>query len=327
MSTMLASSLDHRRRPPIRRRHRIRWALVGLLGPVTGFLGIFFFLPLLIMAVFSLLEPGLYGGVVWNFYADNFGRILGWAEGPIEQFDPVYLGILMRSLRMALMTVACCLLICYPVAFWVSRLPARQRNFFLFLITLPFFASLIVRLYAWVLILRPSGFLNLTLSSLGLTDAPVDLIYTETAVMIGLVYIMVPFMFMPLYASIEKLDRQLIDASYDLGAGRITTFFRVTLPLTMPGIMGGSILVFIPSLGNFVVPSLLGGAKVMMIGNLVEQQFLDARNWPFGAALAMLIMAAVLGLLLLYLRGIRQRTGGAASAGRLGVDDAGEAAA
>jgi spermidine/putrescine transport system permease protein len=306
-TTDTASPLDTPRQSRALKRRNMRWGLVGLLGPVTGFLGIFFFTPLLIMAVFSLLEPGLYGGVVWSLYADNFGRILGWANGPIEEFNPVYLSILMRSLRIALITVALSLLVCYPVAFWVSRLPPRRRNFFLFLITLPFFASLIVRLYAWVLILRPSVFFNQVLTALGLIDEPVGLIYTETAVLIGLVYIMVPFMFMPLYASIEKLDPQLIDASFDLGAGRIATFRRVILPLTMPGIMGGSILVFIPTLGNFIVPSLLGGAKVLMIGNLVEQQFLYARNWPFGAALAMLIMSVVLALLMFYVRATLKR--------------------
>ena len=301
-TTDTASSLEASRKPGMKRPRRIRWGLVGLLGPVTAFLGICFFTPLAIMAVFSLLEPGLYGGVVGTLYVDNFGRILGWANGPIEEFDIVYLRILMRSLRIALITVVLTLLVCYPVAFWVSRLPPRKRNFCLFLITLPFFASLIVRLYAWVLILRPSGMLNHLLSTLGITSEPVSLIYTETAVLIGLVYIMVPFMFMPLYASIEKLDRQLIDASYDLGADRFATFRRIILPLTMPGIMGGAILVFIPTLGNFIVPSLLGGAKVLMIGNLVEQQFLNARNWPFGAALSMLIMGVVLALLMLYVR-------------------------
>ncbi|MBF8222287.1 ABC transporter permease [Halomonas sp. 328] len=305
-TTQLSSTLETGAAPKARSR-RPRWSLIALLGPVTAFLGVFFFMPLAIMAVFSLLEPGLYGGVVWNFYADNFGRILGWANGPIEEFDPVYLSILMRSLRIALITAALCLLVCYPVAFWVSRLPPRRRNFCLFLITLPFFASLIVRLYAWVLILRPSGALNGLLAWLGISDAPVGLIYTEAAVLIGLVYIMAPFMFLPLYASIEKLDRGLIEASYDLGAGRITTFRRVTLPLTLPGIIGGSILVFIPTLGNFIVPSLLGGAQVLMIGNLIEQQFLQARNWPFGAALAMLVMSVVLGLLTLYVRATLRR--------------------
>ncbi|MEK1940089.1 MAG: ABC transporter permease [Pseudomonas sp.] len=287
----------------LRGRNRLR--LFGLLSPVTLLIGGFFIAPLLIMAAYSLAEPGMYGGVEWNFYPDSFGRVLGWADGTNEDFDIVYLEIILRSFRIALLTVLVSLLVCYPVAFWVSRLNERKRNFFLFLITLPFFASLIVRLYAWVLILRPSGFLNQFLQGLGI-NAQLDLIYSEIAVLIGLVYIFIPFMFLPIYASVEKLDRRLIEASQDLGASRWQTFRKVILPLTMPGVAAGSIIVFIPSLGNFIVPSLLGGAKVLMIGSLVEQQFLAARNWPFGAALAMLLMASVLVFLLLYVRSLNR---------------------
>jgi spermidine/putrescine transport system permease protein len=273
---------------------------VALLTPVTIFLGIFFVGPLLVMLVYSFLTPGLYGGVEWTFYHQNFGRILGWADGEWEEFDPVYIEIFLRSCRLAIITVACALVVCYPAAFWVARLPDRWKSFFIFLITLPFFVSLIVRLYAWVLILRPTGFINQALLNAGVIQVPLDLMFNEGAVIIAMVYIMIPFMFLPIYASIEKLDAPLIEASQDLGAGRIRTFWRVILPLTLPGIVGGSVIVFIPSLGNFIVPALLGGAKVVMIGNLVEQQFLYARNWPFGAALAMMIMATVLVFLLVY---------------------------
>jgi len=287
---------------------RRRLLLYGLLAPVTLFLGVFFLGPLSIMALFSLLEPGLYGGVEWNYYHWNFGRILGWADGLIEEYDPVYMGIFLQSLELALLTVALSLVACYPVAFWVSRLPDRRKSFFLFLITLPFFASLIVRLYAWVMILKPSGALNQILQFFGLIDAPLEIIFTEQAVVTGMVYVMVPFMFLPIYASVEKLDKSLLEASHDLGATRTQTFLRVILPLTLPGIVGGSIIVFIPSLGNFIVPEVLGGAKVMMIGNLVEQQFLYARNWPFGSALAMMIMATVLVLMLIYVTTVLRRS-------------------
>jgi spermidine/putrescine transport system permease protein len=168
------------------------------------------------------------------------------------------------------------------------------KNFCLFLIALPFFTSLIVRLFVWVLILRQSGPINDVLLSLGLIERPLEMIYTEGAIILGLVYIFVPFMFMPVYASVEKLDWSLVRASQDLGAGPVRTFMRVILPLTAPGIIGGSVIVFIPALGNFVVPAILGGAKVMMLGNLIEQQFLSARNWPFGSALAMLVMSVML---------------------------------
>ncbi len=280
------------------RRRTLR--LAGLLTPVTAMLAVFFIAPLSIMLVYSFLEPGLYGGVEWSFYHDNYGRMLGWSDGENEEFDAVYFTIFARSFRLALTTVIGCLLVCYPAAFWVSRLDERWKMLCLFLITLPFFASLVVRLFAWILILKPTGWLNETLISLHVISTPFDMLFTEGAVVLGMIYIFVPFMFLPLYASLEKLDRSLIEASGDLGASRYQTFRRVVLPLTLPGIVGGSIIVFIPSLGNFIVPDLLGGAKVLMIGNLVEQQFLQARNWAFGSALSMVLMAAVLVFLLIY---------------------------
>ena len=278
--------------------------LVALLTPGTLFLGVFFMGPMAMMIVFSFLEPGLYGGVEWNFYHWNYGRILGWADGEWEEFDPAYVEIFLRSARVALTNVVITLLICYPAAIWVSGLSDRWRTFVVFIITLPFFVSLVVRLFCWVLILRPSGFLNATLLGLGLISEPIDIIYTETAVLIGMAYILLPFMFLPLYASIEKLDHSLIEASSDLGAKPYQTFFRVILPATLPGIAAGAVLVFIPSLGNFIVPDLLGGAKVLMIGNLVEQQFLSARNWPFGSALSVMIMLVMFTLIVIYLRRI-----------------------
>ncbi len=278
--------------------------LAFLLTPGSLFLGIFFLGPLGVMVVFSFLEPGIYGGVEWNFYHWNFGRILGWADSEWEEFDPVYAEIFFRSVRLALTNVCITLLICYPAALWVSGLPSKWRTLVVFMVTLPFFVSLVVRLFCWVLILRPSGFLNTALLGLGILSEPIDIIYTETAVLIGMAYILLPFMFLPLYASIEKLDRSLIEASSDLGANPFQTFLRVTLPSTLPGIAAGSVLVFIPSLGNFIVPDLLGGAKVMMIGNLIEQQFLSARNWPFGSALSVMIMLVMFALIIFYLRRI-----------------------
>lgn len=286
-------------------------SLAILLGPVSVFLGIFFLGPMIIMLLYSFLEPGLYGGVEWNFYHWNYGRILGWADGEWEEFDPVYFTIFLRSARIALSTVVISLFICYPAALWVKGLPVRVRTFVVFMITLPFFVSLVVRLFCWVLILRPSGFLNTMLMGLGLISEPLDLMFTETAVLIGMTYVLLPFMFLPIYASVEKLDSSLLQASADLGASPWQTFFRVTLPLTLPGIAAGCILVFIPSLGNFIVPDLLGGAKVMMIGNLVEQQFLSARNWPFGSALSVMIMLVMFLLITLYVRRMGRTESGA----------------
>ena len=272
--------------------------LGALLAPVSLFLGIFFLLPLLIIAVFSFLTPGLYGGVEWAFYHWNYGRIFGWADGVIEIYESIYLHILARSLGFAALTVLLTLLLCYPVAFWVSRLPERWRLVFLFLITLPFFSSLIVRLYAWLLILKPTGLLNTVLLGTGLVSEPLEILYTPTAVVLGMVYVMIPFMFLPLFAAVDNLDRAQIEASMDLGATRAQTFRKVMLPQTLPGILGGAVIVFIPSVGNFIVPDVLGGAKGLMIGNLVEQQFLSARNWPFGSALSVIIMTVVLTVLL-----------------------------
>ena len=288
---------------------RQTWALGLLLAPVTLFLGVFFLLPLTIIAVFSFLTPGLYGGVEWDFYHWNYSRIFGWADGIIEIFEPIYLQILFRSLSFAALTVILTLILCYPVAFWVSRLSERWRLVFLFLITLPFFSSLIVRLYAWLLILKPTGVLNTVLMSLGIISEPLEILYTPAAVVLGMVYVMVPFMFLPLFAAVDNLDSAQTEASLDLGANRFQTFVKVMLPQTQPGIMGGAVIVFIPSVGNFIVPDVLGGAKGLMIGNLVEQQFLSSRNWPFGSALSMIIMAVVLTVLMVSVTRARKAGG------------------
>lgn len=288
---------------------RQTWALGFLLAPVTLFLGVFFLLPLTIIAVFSFLTPGLYGGVEWDFYHWNYSRIFGWADGIIEIFEPIYLQILFRSLSFAALTVILTLILCYPVAFWVSRLSERWRLVFLFLITLPFFSSLIVRLYAWLLILKPTGVLNTVLMSLGIISEPLEILYTPAAVVLGMVYVMVPFMFLPLFVAVDNLDSAQTEASLDLGANRFQTFVKVMLPQTLPGIMGGAVIVFIPSVGNFIVPDVLGGAKGLMIGNLVEQQFLSSRNWPFGSALSMIIMAVVLTVLMVSVTRARKAGG------------------
>ena len=279
---------------------RRRAQLAVLLGPVSLFLAVFFLGPLAIMIVTSFLAPGLYGGVEWTWYPHNYGRILGFADPMFEDFDPVYIAIFLRSLKIAALTVVATLFVCYPAAFCISRLSDRWKNFCLFLITLPFFTSLIVRLFIWVLILRQTGLVNEVLLGTGIIARPLELIYTDGAIILGMVYVFIPFMFMPVYASVEKLDWTLVRASLDLGAGPIRTFLRIILPLTAPGIAGGAVIVFIPALGNFVVPAILGGAKVMMLGNLIEQQFLAARNWPFGSALAMMVMTVMLVLLFIH---------------------------
>lgn len=280
---------------------RKRRSLILLLAPFSIMLAVFFLIPLGIMMVYSFLEPGLYGGVEWNWYPYNYGRIIGWPLNDFEEFEPIYLKIFLNSLQIAIMTVIGTFLLCYPAAFWVSRMQGAKKNFALFLITLPFFANLLVRIYAWLLLLRPTGFFNTVLQSAGLIIEPLDLLFTNFSVIIGMVYILTPFMFLPIYANVEKLDYSLVRASQDLGANALQTFRRVILPLTAPGIIGGSVIVFIPALGNFIVPSFLGGSKVQMTGNLIERSFLQSRDWPFGAALALLIMASVVVLIVFQL--------------------------
>lgn len=277
---------------------RRRQSLALLMTPITILLGCFFLVPLCIMVVYSFLEPALYGGVEWNWYPYNYGRILGWPLNEYEEFEPIYLKIFLNSVQIAFITVVGTLLICYPAAFWVSRMSAGKKNIALFLITLPFFANLLIRIYAWLLLLRPTGFFSTLLQTTGLIAQPLNLLFTNFSVVVGMIYILTPFMFLPIYANVEKLDYSLVRASQDLGANPLQTFRRVILPLTMPGIIGGSIIVFIPALGNFIVPAFLGGSKVQMTGNLIERSFLQSRDWPFGAALSLLIMASVVVLVI-----------------------------
>lgn len=280
-------------------RDRTR-ALAFLLSPITLLLGIFFLIPLGITIVYSFLEPGLYGGVVWSFYPYNYGRLFGWPLGAGEEFEPLYIQIILNSLKYAMLTVIVSLILCYPVAFWVSRMSGMAKNLMLFAITLPFFANLLIRIYAWLLLMRPSGTINSTLMALGVVDEPLNMMFTEFAVIVGLVYVLIPFMFLPIYASVERLDWSLVQASQDLGATPFQTFRRIILPLTSPGILGGCVIVFIPALGNFIVPSFLGGSKVQLVGNVIERQFLQARNWPFGSTLSTVIMVSVMLVVLIY---------------------------
>lgn len=296
------------------RRQRAQ-SLTLLLAPITLLLGVFFLIPVGIMVVYSFLEPGLYGGVVWSFYPYSYGRIFGWPLGGGEEFEPLYLQIFLNSFRYAVITVAASMIVCYPIAFWVARMSGTAKNLVLFAITLPFFANLLIRIYAWLLLMRPTGAINAALLSIGIIDEPLNMMFTEFAVIVGLVYVFIPFMFLPIYASVERLDWSLVQASQDLGASPIQTFRRVILPLTAPGLFGGAVIVFIPVLGNFIVPAFLGGSKVQMTGNVIERQFLQARNWPFGSALAMVVMASVLVLVLLYVLWARRHR--RASAGRL----------
>ena len=264
--------------------------LVFLLAPRTGTL------------LGSSLHAGDYVGLVWGQYSlDAYINFL--YERDLDDswvFNTDYLQIFQRSLLLSLLTTAGCLLIGFPTALYLALQSERKRNLLLFLVTVPFWTNLLVRTYAWILLLRNGGLVDAGLQGVGLTEQPLGLLYTDTAVIIGLLYCFLPFMVLPIYTSLEKLDWRLVEAAFDLGANRFQALKRIIIPLSMPGIIAGVMLVFIPSLGNYIIPELLGGGKSLMIGNLIQLQFGSSHNWPFGAALAFALLSLVLLAMLSY---------------------------
>ncbi|AMW30390.1 MULTISPECIES: ABC transporter permease [Oscillatoriales] len=257
---------------------------IWLIVPATVWLVIFFVVPLVIVLIYSFLERGTYGGVVWSFTVGQYQRLL----------NPLYLRVFMRSLELAAFTTIICLAIAYPFAFFIATRPRGWRNLLLMLVIIPFWTNFLVRTYAWMIILRDQGVVNTLLQNLHLIDEPLNLLFTPFAVLVGLIYGYLPFMILPLYVTWERFDFSLIEAAQDLGANDIRTVWRVLLPLTRRGIIAGSILVFIPALGAFITPDILGGSKTVMIGNLIQNQFLQARHWPLGSALSILLMMLVI---------------------------------
>jgi spermidine/putrescine transport system permease protein len=263
----------------------------SLLAPGGFWLVVFFLIPILIMFVYSLMPRGIYGGVERGFTLEHYARF----------FDPLYLEVLQRTFVWSIACTVICLVLGYPVAYVIVR-SGRWRNLLLFLVVLPFWTSFLVRTFAMIFLMRDTGLINNWLLKLGMVDEPLTILYTPFAVMTGLVYGFLPFMILPIYASLEKLDLSLLEAAEVLGARPRARFRRVTWPLSMPGVVAGCLLVFIPALGSFLTADLLGGAKEMMIGNLVQNQFSSARNWPFGSAASFIVMALVLAAVILYLR-------------------------
>lgn len=295
------------------RSRRETWRILFLISPSLFWLMVFFFLPLIVVFAISFGQRGTYGGVRWNLTLENYARF----------FDPLYLRIFGRTLVIALTTTVICLLIGYPLAYFIAARPARWRNGLLLLLMIPFWTNFLIRTYAWLLLLRDQGFINafwtgplhtmfaqLALAVplpvweplLQATSAPLPLFGTNLAIIVGLVYGWLPDMVLPCYAAIERLDYSLVEAAQDLYANRLQSFLRVILPLTMSGIVAGSILVFIPSLGAYVTPDLLGGAKSIMIGNVIYSQFMSARDYPFGSAISFVLMAVMLVGTLIYFR-------------------------
>ncbi len=251
-----------------------------------------FGVPLLLVLTVSFASRGTYGGIEWVGTLTNYTSIA----------DPLYLRIFWRSLWLAVVTTAICLVMGFPMAYAIARAPQRWQGILLLLVIIPFWTNFLVRTYAWMFILRTEGLLNTVLMSLGLIHEPLNILFSDTAVLIGLVYGYLPFMVLPLYAALERLDPSLIEAAWDLYAKPVQVFTRVVLPLSKPGVIAGCVLVFIPSLGAYVTPDLLGGARTMMIGNLIQHQYLVVRDWPFGSALSFVLMAGVFAAVLYYLR-------------------------
>ena len=278
-----------------------RWLLTA---PALITIGIFGILPLIIIIIYSFLKAAPYGGVVWSPSVEAYVSFLFQQDIFSDElvFSPDFLEIYLRSLVFAVGTTAICLLLGFPTAYFMATRPPRQRNWWVLLITIPFWSNLLVRTLAIMFIIRDEGLLNNLLIGLKLIDQPITLLYTNFAIVLGLFYSFLPFMVLPLYSSLEKLDFRLVEAGYDLYASRPKVLFRIIIPLAKPGIIAGCLLVFIPALGAYVTPLILGGGKHLMIGDLIAQQFGSGRNWPLGAAQALILMSAVLVALFFYVR-------------------------
>ncbi|KAB8144098.1 ABC transporter permease [Chloroflexia bacterium SDU3-3] len=276
----------------LRRNERAR--LTGLLSPGLAWVLLFFALPLLIIVLYSFLAPGRFGGVEWATTTKNYLTLFT---------SSVYLNAYWRSIVISVLTTLITVLLAYPMALFIVQRSRRWRTILLFLVLLPFWTNFLVRTYAWMIILNENGVLNMALRSIGLP--PQKILYTEWATLFGLVYGELPFMVLPIYTSLDRFDFRLLEASADLGADRWRSFLRVMLPLTMPGVVAGSVLVFIPTIGQFVVSELLGGAKVDYIGNLLQRLFLRSNppNWPLGSAMAVVVMLILTMIIVLYFRG------------------------
>jgi spermidine/putrescine transport system permease protein len=259
-----------------------------LLGPGLGWLAIFLVVPCAIVFVYSFFERGAYGGIDYVFTLENYVRAA----------DPLYLSILLTSARVAAVTTLAALAIGYPAAYLIATAPKSWQMPLLILVMLPFWSNYLIRTYAWIVLLNSQGLINYGLQELGIINEPLPMLYNEFAIVVGLLYGYLPFMVLALYSSISRLNREIFEASADLGASSLRTFVRVTVPLTIPGIAAGSVFVFVLSIGNFVTPNLLGGGHSLMVGNLIFDQFLSARDWPFGAALAFVLIGLMMLLLI-----------------------------
>ncbi len=291
-------------------RENKSWQGTLLISPTLLWLIVLLIIPLLLTLVISFGKRDSDGGVIYTFTLENYQRLLGIStqcdNGAATCFDPLYVQILLRSLTLAFQTTVVVILLAYPLSYFIARSPLKRRNTFLFLVLVPLWTNFVIRVYAWMMLLRTQGVINGILGWVaglfGLPFTPLEMLYTPGAVLVGMVYEFLPFMILPIYTSLEKIDGSLYEAAADLGANAIRTFFRVTLPLSMPGVVAGTILVFIPVMGTFIVSDILGGRQVILVGNLIQRQFLDARDPTFGSAASLILMVMTLIVTYFYTR-------------------------
>jgi spermidine/putrescine transport system permease protein len=267
-------------------------------------------IPLLLTLIISFGRRSADGGVIFTFTLDNYTRLLGYStscdSGASSCFNPLYMQILGRSLSLAFNTTIWVIVLAYPLAYFIARANPKRRNTFLFMVLIPLWTNFVIRVYAWMMLLRKEGAINIVLGYfahlLHIPFQPLEMLYTPGAVLVGMIYEFLPFMILPIYTSLEKIDTSLYEAAADLGANGIKTFLRVTLPLSMPGVVAGTILVFIPVMGTFIVSDILGGRQVILVGNLIQRQFLDARDPTFGSAASLILMILTLIVTYFYTR-------------------------
>ncbi|MGH8046523.1 MAG: ABC transporter permease [Chthoniobacterales bacterium] len=292
-----ASSSAYERRPG--------WGAWLFMAPLLAWLVLFVVAPSLLLVVYSFLERDSLGRIVWNFTGDNYLRAIDWPtlknlphaiathgwQGVVDSYYALsWFRILLESVWYAFLTTVICMIVGFPAAWFIGRAPERFRNLLMMLVMIPFWTSFLIRTYAWITILSRDGFLNAFLLSAGIINTPLVMMYTPFAVVLGLVYNYLPFMILPIYTSVEKLDNALVEAAQDLGAGPVRAFSKVIIPLTRPGIAAGALLVFVPAIAMFAITTLMGGGRVPTIGDVIQKQFTAARNPPFGAALGSLLL-------------------------------------
>lgn len=270
-----------------------------LAAPGVVWLVTFMVVPCLLVLSYAFFQRGVWGGIEYTFTLENFARVA----------DPLYARIFLNSARIALTTTAIAILIAYPAAYAIARAPRTRQPILLFFAVLPFWSNYLIRTYAWIVLLNREGLINNMLRTMGYTGEPLSLLYTEAAVITGLVYNYLPFVILAIYSTLSRLNPELMEASRDLGAGPVRTFLRVTLPLSLPGVAAGGVFVFVLSIGNFVTPALLGGGRFQMVGNLVYDQFLTANDWPFGAALGAALIVTMIVLLFVQARATARASG------------------